>query len=566
MFDNTHTPNVKGEVRAITPAIAEEWLGKSKSNRRLNHRMVTAYATDMKSGKWKTNGEPVIFSGDELLLAGRHRLAACLEANTQFETVVVTGIPEDAFDTIDALRKRTVGDILSIRQLPSGRALAAALNIIWKYRNDDLASTRKRPPIQELLELLTIYPELQDASDPRGSIAMATRAKSVIPLGQGIGLHFLFSQVDQEAANDFFEQIVQDSDDADTAGAVLRYSLFRMNESGGTRSSRVIAAIIIKAWNAYRNNNIPRLLRYVHGKESFPEISGLDADANESNSARKSPHSASKKFSEKSSNIRVEYVYITPDKAKEILAKHPLNRHAASAVIDRYARDMKAGNWKLNGQTIKIASNGNLIDGQHRLKASVEANVSFPSLVVYGVDPDAFDTFDLGAKKSYHNILSERGETHTTTLAASIKWLWLYERGNLLDRSVQPTPAELDDLLDANPDIRKSLSFINKLRDFIPPASTVFLHYQCAKINRVHADQFFNKLSDGLGLTQGDPIHILRQKLIKERAKAKRVALNDVERMVWVIKAWNAYRDGLQIKNLKWGNAGSRKEDFPNFK
>lgn len=61
---------------------------------------------------------------------------------------------------------------------------------------------------------------------------------------------------------------------------------------------------------------------------------------------------------------------VTPEMAENILAARGPNRNVSASVINKYARDMLAGRWQLNGQTIKISKDGQLLDGQHRLEAA----------------------------------------------------------------------------------------------------------------------------------------------------------------------------------------------------
>src|SRR5688572_15305124 len=120
-----------------------------------------------------------------------------------------------------------------------------------------------------------------------------------------------------------------------------------------------------------------------------------------------------------------QVVPVTPYEAAYVL-KH-LNKHnrsirAADAQAD--ARNMRAGVWPLNGETIKFArseDNGvQMIDGQHRFTAlalvpgmpDVDANTgkplpplsedfALPFLVVAGLNPDVQDTVDIGLKRTH---------------------------------------------------------------------------------------------------------------------------------------------------------------------
>lgn len=565
----TTTKTVQGqpdyETVTVSPQMAQEWLSKSKITGRLDKRLISAYAADMGAHKWKLNGEPIIFSDRGELLAGRHRLWASIVSKTEFPTLVVRGVPSSAFDTIDTLRRRTMGDVLTIRQLPAGRQLSAALNLIWRCYRGDLERERLRVPIQEALHLLNVYPELKQDSGPRSCIEVARSVTNVIPHGMGIGFHFLFSRVSREKADELYQQIVDASEggDDDGPGGKLYVALNLMQEGGGRRDSQRMRAYIIKAWNALYNGTQLNQLKFA-SNEKFPSIAGLDVEAEsaEVDSDTDDAHEIAPTQRE----LVVEYAEITPERAQALLANNPVNRKPAKAVVSRYARDMRAGNWKMNGQTIKVSEGGRLIDGQHRLKACVESGRSFPGLIVTNVNEEAFDTFDLGAKKGYHMVLSERGEHNTTVLAAALKWVWLHEKNRIGMRIDQPTPAELDEVLERHPAIRDSLAYVNKIRPLLAPGIGVSMHHLCALKSKPKADEFFDRLVDGQMLTEGNPVYALREKLFKERANSRRAVVSEQERIVWIIKAWNAWISGDRIKTISWRRKGPGAEVVPALK
>ena len=93
---------------------------------------------------------------------------------------------------------------------------------------------------------------------------------------------------------------------------------------------------------------------------------------------------------------------ITPARAAEMLASNTNNRPLRRALVESYARDMAAGNWKLNGETIIMGRDETLLNGQHRLHACVMANVPFTTLVVYGIERDAVMAMDSGANRNHY--------------------------------------------------------------------------------------------------------------------------------------------------------------------
>lgn len=84
--------------------------------------------------------------------------------------------------------------------------------------------------------------------------------------------------------------------------------------------------------------------------------------------------------------INVEIVKITPELAEAMLGKNHSNRRLRKQAVLMYAKDMKEGRWELTHQGIAFDKNGDLVDGQHRLKAIVDSGVTVRMLVTHGVE------------------------------------------------------------------------------------------------------------------------------------------------------------------------------------
>ena len=68
---------------------------------------------------------------------------------------------------------------------------------------------------------------------------------------------------------------------------------------------------------------------------------------------------------------------ITPEMALEILThKNFKNRPIKKAQLRRLIKAIKADEWIVTNQGISFDPEGNLLDGQHRLHACIEANKS----------------------------------------------------------------------------------------------------------------------------------------------------------------------------------------------
>lgn len=83
----------------------------------------------------------------------------------------------------------------------------------------------------------------------------------------------------------------------------------------------------------------------------------------------------------------------------------------------------------------------------------MKARRGFDAIVVEGLDETVFDTFDLGARRSIGDILIDKNETNTSTLAAVLRQLWLLKKNLLQYRVISPTVSELLDTLEQEPEI-----------------------------------------------------------------------------------------------------------------
>jgi hypothetical protein len=260
----------------------------------------------------------------------------------------------------------------------------------------------------------------------------------------------------------------------------------------------------------------------------------------------------------------VQIIEVDPATAESWLAKNPNNRNLRKPVVDSYARDMLAGNWMLNGETVKFDQSGKLIDGQHRLSAVVTADVTVPMVVVRGVDADVMDTVDVGAKRTYADALKLQGEDNTTTLAAVVRRAVMWQRGARTNTgAVRPTAREMNTFIDANPQIRTSAELAARLSTrTLLPASVIGLgHWLFSPLDPDDADWFLARAADGDGLPSNSPVAILRKRIVNMRVGGGRV--NETDALALVIYAWNAHRAGETRTKLQMPRGGLTPENFP---
>ncbi|CAN7445305.1 hypothetical protein [Mesorhizobium sp. LjRoot246] len=541
-------------VERITPEIAAGMLQRVIGNGRIDQAILQAFERDMREGRWVLNGSPIVLATDGRVLDGRARLHACVRSASSFETLLVRGVQPDTFETIDSVRKRTLADVLSIRNEIHGRALASALRIIWSYQSGGTPGSGKSPAPTVLLAVLEQAPEIRD------SVLPALRSMPLLPHGCAIALHHLASKVNADKADQFVAQVGEPvTTNPNSPILQLRAALSTLRGQGGTRKQSYILAIAIKAWNAFYRGRPIKHLKYGAERESFPRF---EAEPDWGPLSRIISKSGPVNQGAKAHALKVRAVMVTPEMAEVMLADRGPNRHVSASVINKYARDMMADRWRLNGQTIKVARDGRLLDGQHRLEAAKKAKHPFPAIIVEGLAEDTFSSLDIGRRRSTSDILRERGENHTIILASALRWLWMIRNGVVLAANSSPTNGELLELLELNPSIRTSLKHVAAIREIMGSGIAAALHCTFAGRDAARADEFFARLIDGVQLAEQSPVRHLRERLIRTRA-SHRVRLAEAERVAISIKAWNAYREDRPVQLLIWRNRGAAREPLP---
>ncbi|WP_318517119.1 ParB N-terminal domain-containing protein [Photobacterium leiognathi] len=111
-------------------------------------------------------------------------------------------------------------------------------------------------------------------------------------------------------------------------------------------------------------------------------------------------------------------IYISPKLARDMLEfsqrgavnKKNKNRKLSRIKTRKYLEAIKSGEWCLTGEPIIISSDGEILNGHHRLRACIEAGVGFITTITYGVTDDlSFAHIDVGNVRSRAQVLEMAG-------------------------------------------------------------------------------------------------------------------------------------------------------------
>lgn len=257
-------------------------------------------------------------------------------------------------------------------------------------------------------------------------------------------------------------------------------------------------------------------------------------------------------------------VDVTPALAEKWLTQNTHNRNLRDNAVLAYARDMEAGNWAENGEAIKFATDGTLLDGQHRLQAITVSGMTVRMLVASGLENRTQETMDDGRKRTLADALSLREEPNAVQLASITRRAFMWTQGVYRNTgNMPPTNAECLMFLGRNPRLRDSARVAASVaKPAKLPGSVIGLtHWVMTGIDADDATWFFDHLGTGASIDKYHPVWTLRQRAKSINEEPGRVPEDML--LALVIKAWNAYREGREIRQLRFRPGGADPEKFP---
>jgi hypothetical protein len=263
--------------------------------------------------------------------------------------------------------------------------------------------------------------------------------------------------------------------------------------------------------------------------------------------------------------------------AQAYLDSMTVNRRISESNVNAIASAMYHGEWHDDGTTVKFDTGGHMIDGQHRMQAVIDSGTEHEFFVIRGVDPAAMATLDIGKPRSKANILQihfAEKDVHVpdifavaSVMAVCQRWD-LGVRGNSLRNFYTSNNASIVYAEDNLPDLVDAARQGKRMARAVGGATAQAYgaaYFLLSRIDDADGDDvtyFFDRLADGAGLEDGDPIRALREYLMKEARSSRQNMRTDVA-MAYMFKAWNAFREGRQIKQIHYKIGGARPDNFP---
>jgi hypothetical protein len=256
---------ITAEVRSIGPTEARSILERNDVNRRVRKRLVTAYATDMRAGRWGLTGETIVISRTGSLLDGQHRMHAVIDSGRKVRFLVATGSDDDVQRYMDQGASRTVADAAKILGI-ANTALTSSIArwyCLMPVPGPGMAGLmRRKVPVGEQLTAISENPDLVEAA------AFAVSVRKDIPGSPtALGYSWLaLHRVDPADCRIFFDAMRDMSFKAqnDQRRVVLKSIQGIDRDSGPSSNSTdkavMIVSVITRGWNLWRKGEVQQSL------------------------------------------------------------------------------------------------------------------------------------------------------------------------------------------------------------------------------------------------------------------------------------------------------------------
>lgn len=251
------------------------------------------------------------------------------------------------------------------------------------------------------------------------------------------------------------------------------------------------------------------------------------------------------------SEVFSEVTTLTPGLATELLKRNPDNRNVRKTKVLQFETDMRADRWTFNGEPLIISKDGLVNDGQHRLRAIVDANVTIPALVVFGVDREARLTVDQGAARTAADYLGMEGVENAATAAVIARLVIAIEREShaRLYRESDVTNVEVRARVAGDPKIGEAAQYAQSVyrytKAFAATGIVGAAFYLLSEVHPRDAKEFMDAVCIGEELKRDSPAYAVRDALLSLGRGQKGAKLEAI------FRGWIKHRSGEPLKIAK---------------
>ena len=256
--------------------------------------------------------------------------------------------------------------------------------------------------------------------------------------------------------------------------------------------------------------------------------------------------------------MQISIETITPADAKDLLAANTNNRVLRRSRINQYAQEMANGDWTLTGEPIIFARDGEMLNGQHRLLACIEAGVPFTTAVARDADPAAFKHIDSGLKRSQGDLAAQIGVKNPNLVSSAARFVLGYHAGaiggNTGELTLAASRSKVLEEIASNVELYEAAGVAARTAGRMGhnPSGFAAFCVLTAQINgEGSADEFLAGLLSGEGMQTLDP-RLALQRLLLGPYRPKTAG----PYLAVVIRAYDAWLKGEERKSLQTWKTG----------
>jgi hypothetical protein len=261
--------------------------------------------------------------------------------------------------------------------------------------------------------------------------------------------------------------------------------------------------------------------------------------------------------------MQVEVRHVDPDFARQLLTSNTHNRPLSLARVRELAEQMRRGEWRANGDSVRISRTNRLLDGQHRLHAIVASETSHDLVVVCDLEDEVFDTIDIGAKRKTSELVALRGHKNAAALSTvTRRFLTWQTTGHPLSAAPEKRPSNAQILAEAgrNTLLHRATSFAvgaSWLCRNLSPSDTGFCYAAFSTVDEDAALTFL-RMMEAPGEATPSVVLLLRDQLMETRASTRRMTAT--HRIALTFKTWRLWRTNKSVKFLRIRTEGDSQE------
>lgn len=268
-------------------------------------------------------------------------------------------------------------------------------------------------------------------------------------------------------------------------------------------------------------------------------------------------------------------VMVTPIIAAEWLKVNTSNRKKKKLNLALVTEEMSKGDWVEGEDSVDFIGfnkKGDLVNGQHTLHGIIASGKSLWLEVKLNMSQRSVEVMDTGFKRTAGDLLAMDSFPNPNEASAIAKFVMLFDEGRYSDAANSTIKSNSSSTTASNYRVKRFVKSVPDMNDIIldfkklnkKTHRILSTSHLCAfyilfrRKSARDAEDFFEKLISGAGLSQLSPIYHLREKLLYDRStKGRKMQLR--HKIAYVVLAWNFYREDKRVKSLYF----DPKDKFP---